>query len=208
MASKQNQPAKAAAADSGPDLSGTLFVNGAPTVVLPDGARVTLGGELTADQRGKLGEAKVRSLHASGYLQTQEQIDEADRLRRLADENRRRGMGAINPNYGTPSMTPEAAEKFGAPKLAEGARQTEPDGDGPRRKSTDGNRREPASTDARGVDSLGLEPATVSALQAAGLNTVGDVLTYGEDNDGLQTVDGIGDAREREIQEAIEKLDG
>lgn len=174
-----------------------FLVVGSPVVVTGDGSRVQLSGELTAEQQKLLGEAKVGSLHASGHLQTQEQLDEADRLKADIDERRRNAQfgGGINPNYGTPSMTPEAAEKNDAPSLAEGSRPVEGDD-------------QPSGSDWQKtpVGALGLEPRIVTSLTNAKLATAGDVIAYGELHGGLTDLEGIGEASEGQVKEALQKL--
>lgn len=175
-----------------------LQVVGNPIVVAGDGSRHQLAGTLTDEQREALGDAKIESLIATGYLQTQEQVEEADRLRTVADEQRRQaqfGLG-INPNYGTPSMTPEAAEKYDAPALAEGARQDESElGD------TGEN-----DWESTPVAKLGLEARVVKALTDAKLATAGDVVAYGELHGGLTELPGIGEASEEDIKAALQKI--
>lgn len=56
------------------------------------------------------------------------------------------------------------------------------------------------------VGELGLEDRVVTALGAAGLATVDDVLKFGKANKGLQKIDGIGEASEKEIKAAVEEL--
>lgn len=56
------------------------------------------------------------------------------------------------------------------------------------------------------VGDLGLGAAVVFALKDAGLETVESVLAFAEENDGLQSIDGIGPKVESDIQSAIEKL--
>jgi hypothetical protein len=193
------QPAKRATSDK-------LLVIGTKTVVLGNGERVSLSGELTPAQREQLGDAKVQGLHTAGHLQTQEQLDEADRVRQQRE--RIRSTGIINPNFGTPSMTPEAALKYDAPALGEGARQREPDGDGGPTATRGGQRGGATAGEDAPVESLGLETRTLNSLKAGGLNTIADVLRYGDDHDGLQSLEGIGEGREGEVQEAIDKALG
>lgn len=56
------------------------------------------------------------------------------------------------------------------------------------------------------VDQIGLEPKVVEVLQANDLGTVEQVLVYGRDNQGLTSINGVGDATAQQIQLAIEKL--
>lgn len=56
------------------------------------------------------------------------------------------------------------------------------------------------------VSELDVDEATRHALVAGNLNTVGDVLAHGRDNDGLGSIEGIGETREQHIQKAIEKV--
>lgn len=58
------------------------------------------------------------------------------------------------------------------------------------------------------VDKLGLSKAIVAALGKASLATVGDVLKFGAENDGLKSIEGIDEGAEKKIQEAIAKAIG
>lgn len=183
-----------------------LLVVGNPIVVTGDGSRIQLAGTLSDEDHRKLGKAKVESLLATGHLRTQEQADEADRLRAVADEQRLQaqfGVG-INPNYGTPSMTPEAAAKYDAPALAEGERTDESTlGDTGQRGA--GNQQANA-WESTPVTDLGLEGRVVKALTAAKLATAGDVIAYGELHGGLTELEGIGEASEEDIKAALTKI--
>ena len=53
------------------------------------------------------------------------------------------------------------------------------------------------------VDETGLSESIKTALINAGLKTLGDVETYANDNEGLQTVSGIGEASESEVIELL-----
>ena len=67
---------------------------------------------------------------------------------------------------------------------------------------------EPESPDwtAIGLGGMGLSASTFKTLNAAGLHTAGDILEYGSKNDGLTSINGVGDSTEKEIQAALEKL--
>jgi hypothetical protein len=177
-----------------------LIAVGNRVIVAPDGSRIQLGGEFTPEMREKLGDAKTRALMTAGHLQTQEQLDAADETRqRIADGQAANLARGINPNFGTPSMTPEAL------KAASG----EPPEPGILEEGTGavpgGASRGPVGSTK--VADLNLDPRVARALQDGGLNTVDDVMRYGTDNDGLQTIEGIGEASERQIQTAIEDLE-
>jgi hypothetical protein len=169
-----------------------LIVVGAPVVTYGDeGGRMQLegGATLTDEQRKTLGEAKVASLHRSGYLQTQEQLDEVEARRQQLEANRSEA-DVVNPNYGTPSMTPEV--------LAQQEEERAAKADKPKG---------PADLAKRPVADLDVSEATLAALQKQGFKTVGDILAFGETNGGLAgKVDGIGEAREGEIKDAISTL--
>jgi hypothetical protein len=185
-------------------MAKTLLVVGNPVVVAGDGSRHQLAGTLTAKQREALGEAKVESLLRSGHLQTEEQVKEDERLKAELDERRRNAQfgHGINPNYGTPSMTPEAAAKNDAPALAEGQRPDESKlGD----TGQGGNPPADNAWEKTPVGALGLEPAIVKALTDAKLATAGDVIAYGDEHDGLTDLEGIGEAREDQIKAALTK---
>jgi hypothetical protein len=57
---------------------------------------------------------------------------------------------------------------------------------------------------ASGIEVLAVSEAIKDALLGAGLETIGDVIAYGEANGGLRSIDGIGKASEKAIFEAIE----
>jgi hypothetical protein len=59
---------------------------------------------------------------------------------------------------------------------------------------------------AASVAEIGLDAETVRLLTTAGLATVGDVLRDGAANGSLTRHKGIGEAREKQIQQAIEAL--
>jgi hypothetical protein len=171
-----------------------LIVVGAPVVTYGDeGGRMQLegGATLTDEQRQTLGEPKVASLHRSGYLQTQEQLDEAEARRQQLEANRLEA-DVMNPNYGTPSMTPEVLEQLEQERAE---------------KSGDRKVLGPAELTKRPVADLDVNEATLAAIHKHGFKTVGDILAFGEKNVGLAgKVDGIGEARETEIKEAISTL--
>lgn len=172
----------------------SLLVVGNPVVVTGKGDRLSLSGELTSEQRESLGDAKLRSLMNAGHLRTQEQLDAADEMRTRLVDQQKAMRGHINPNFGTPSMTPEAAAKHEAPALDQGSRQE---------KDSGGN----TDVNATPVSELELSNATREALESAGFKTVGDIINYGAENEGLAgNVEGIGEAREKEVQAAIGKL--
>lgn len=56
------------------------------------------------------------------------------------------------------------------------------------------------------VDQLDVEPRIRQALAEAGLGTVAELLAYGAEHGTLTEIDGIGEASEKAIQEAIAKL--
>lgn len=58
---------------------------------------------------------------------------------------------------------------------------------------------------AKSLTDLGLENRTVNALNEAGLKTAGDVSDYGDKNDGLQKISGVGASTEQEIVQALRK---
>lgn len=179
----------------------SLIVVGNPVVVTGTGERVSLAGKLTAAQRRVLGDAKVESLRKSGYLQTQAEIDAAEKTRKDLEARRPAG-GQINPNFGTPSMTPEAAAQHEAPKLAQGARQDESEmGD-----TAQGGNGNGGDWTQLSIDELGLDGPTVEALKAANLGTAGAVTDFGAKNNGLRSIEGIGEGREEEIKKALQKI--
>lgn len=206
MASTQPKTGEQAAAVQ-EQLPGELLAVNNPVVVAGDGSRVPLSGNLTREQFDKLGEAKVRSLWKTGHLQSPDQLEEADRLR--GELAHRRATSHINPDFGTPSMTPEAMAKYsedpGLEARTAGA-NAGPTGRQPRTPA--GGRPRPEAMQLP-VTELGLDAQTVESLQAANLQTVEDVLRYGAENDGsLQGLDGIGERKEQNIRSAIEKVTG
>ena len=56
------------------------------------------------------------------------------------------------------------------------------------------------------IGELDISDKAKQALLAAGLNTVADVLAYGEQNAGLTEIEGVGEATEESIKAAIESL--
>lgn len=180
-----------------------LLVVGAPVVATASG-RIELSGELTDEQAEQLGPAKVESLRRTGYLRTEEeQAAEDQRLAALRENSASLG-GVVNPNFGTPSMTPEAIKKAGIAPDSPLARMVEGGEEAAGELATD-TRRSPGDVP---VSELDLDKGTVQALEKAGIKTVGDVLRTGNEKGRLAgNVDGIGDAREKEIIAAIEKAE-
>jgi hypothetical protein len=184
---------------AGNEKQEALFVQGNPVVVLLDGRLQLEPGALSDAHRKTLGENKLKSLQAAGYLKTQEQLDEAEEARvRLADAQP--DPHAINPNFGTPSMTPEAEAKHDKPAEAKAPTAAAPHGHNVPAAT-------PSAISARPITDLDVSEATAAALKGHGFKTVGDVLDFGAAHGKLAgQVDGIGEARETEVQEAIVKL--
>lgn len=76
-----------------------------------------------------------------------------------------------------------------------------PDGDSPE------DAAHPVNLFDRTVSSLELDEQIKERLTAANLHTVGDVIDYGADNEGLTSIEGIGKSSEKKIQAAIQALD-
>lgn len=178
-----------------------LLVVGNPTVVVGSD-RLSLAGELTDEQREKLGEGKVRSLVAAGHLTTQEAVDAAEEARQKASA-RVPGRDEINPNYGTPSMTPEANAAKGLPVA-----EPEAGSAGGSGSAGDAGGDPAVALADRPASDLNVSQPVLAALEDAGLNTVGKINEFGKANKGLAgKVNGIGEAREEEVIEAIKKLE-
>lgn len=58
---------------------------------------------------------------------------------------------------------------------------------------------------AKSLTDLGLDTRTVNALNDAGLKTAGEVADYGDKNDGLTKITGIGTSTQQDIQKALQK---
>jgi hypothetical protein len=183
-----------------PEIPEELFAVGNAVVVAPNGDRITLAGELTPEQRVALGESKLRGLITGGHLQTAEQLEAAEKLRDRLAENREANKHHINPNFGTPSMTPEAMAAASGEPLEAGVLSA---ADAALPARTAGGRKSAAD---HPVEDLDVDPRVHAALRAANLTNVQQVLEYGRANDGLQTIEGVGEASERQIQEAIDAL--
>lgn len=173
-----------------------LLVVGNPVVSPGGDQRLQLSGELTDEQYEALGEARVKSLRAAGHLKTQEELDQEDEARAAVQKI---DPNQINPNFGTPSMTPEAQARA----KASGNPDVDP-ADGSTLVATSDPQ---GSLEARPVSDLDVDDATRACLEAAGLKTVGDVMRYGEENDRLTAIEGIGDAREEQVKDAIDALE-
>lgn len=202
MASKVDSPAEAPVPEN-------LVVIGAPVVVLADGQRMQLegGSTLGSEERKLLGDAKLRSLHATGYLQTPEQIEAAEKYRRDQDEVRRaRPRDFVNPNFGTPTATPEAIKQASGLQGPEAAAAAAKMDGGQEGEGAAGGKDAAGKGRETPVGELGLEPRLVDVLTKAKLTTVGEILAYGQAHEGLTDLEGIGEASETRIKEAIDKV--
>ena len=65
-----------------------------------------------------------------------------------------------------------------------------------------------SASDAKQIrtEDLELTPGVMRSLIEAGLNTVGDIIAFADANEGLQSIDGIGEAAEAKVVAALKKL--
>lgn len=191
------------------------FVVGNPQVAVGGDVRLNLSGELTEEQYDQLGDRRVAALRSAGHLRTQADLDQAEADRKAAAD-RLPPAGVINPNFGTPAMSPAAMYKAsGNMESIEEFTEAHPELDsasGPGKKgaapSTGGG--SPPTGDAalraRSIEELDISERARTALSDAKLRTVGDLIDEGNANEGLTHIEGVGEATQEEIRTAVGKL--